>query len=101
MKPPQHLIDAMLLQDGQLGVLISTLCLGAALALRDGRSTDLTDIQSNRPIPDDLREMIRSAHARIVEELRDATREQLDEAIALYSAHLKAAGYTFTAGQDN
>jgi hypothetical protein len=100
MKPPQEQIDRML-ADGEFGVLVSIVCLGAALAVKRGGDATITDLQCDRPLPEKLKAAIRQASAERVEDFRRATPEQLDCAIALYTAHLKAAGYTYTAGQDN
>jgi hypothetical protein len=40
-------------------------------------------------------------HQAAIEDLRRCTPQELEAAIALHSAHLRAAGYTFTFGKDN
>ncbi len=102
MKVPEELV-AKMLGDGETGILASVVCLGAALAVKRGGDTRLLDISdaSGRPISNRLKASIVEAHARAVENFRSATPEEVDRAIALSSAHLRAAGYCFTTGRDN
>jgi len=86
---------------GGLGVLVSMASLGVALALKRGGSTDLTSVGSIDPVSPEIEALIRELHGIAVKELACFTPHELDEAIALYTAHLKAAGYTVTAGADN
>lgn len=92
MNPPSH---------GARGILVSTVCLGAALAVKRGGSTELTRIQSDQPVTPELEAAIRRAHSVMVEVFRKASPLELDCSIALYQAHLKAAGVLITTGRDN
>ncbi len=103
MNPPRHLIEAML-KDGYLGELSSMLCLGAAMAMKRGLPPELTSIsdpRTGRPVAPTLEAVLRKVHAAIVMELQNATQDQLDYAIATYTAHLKAAGYSVEAGYEH
>ncbi len=100
MNPPRRLIDR-LLADGEKGILTSIICLSAALAVKRGGSTDLTSIETTPPLSPAMKARARDGHALAVEMYRHATPLELDCAIALFGAHLKAAGFTYTAGRDN
>ncbi len=103
MNPPRHLIESML-ADGYLGELSSILCLGAALAIRRGLPAELTSISdpiTGERVPPAVEVALRKIHAAVVAEMQGATQEQLDHAIAMYTAHLKAAGYSIEAGYEH
>lgn len=94
MSLPSHLVERMLGR-GDLGVLVSVLSLGAALAIRDGRDPALVSIEAlaGMPLPDSFQAAARRAHGHILEQLRRATPEELDVAIEVARAHLRVAGY--------
>jgi hypothetical protein len=91
-KPPRHLVDR-LLAEGERGITVSIVCLAAAMAVKRGGSTELTSIQCNVPVTDTMQARMREAHEALVATFREASAVELDHAIALYTAHLKAAGY--------
>jgi hypothetical protein len=100
--PPEQI--ARMLADGSRGVFVSMVCLSAALAVKRGcaAAPPINGLLcSSGPAPDGLLQAMRKAHEETFAMMRTATPEQLDAAIALYAAHLKAAGFTFTYGQDN
>jgi hypothetical protein len=102
--PPEQI--ARMLADGSRGVFVSMVCLSAALAVKRGCTSvpPIKDLRcSSGPTPEGLLQATRKVHEATFAQMRAATPtpEQLDAAIALYTAHLKAAGVTFTYGQDN
>jgi hypothetical protein len=103
VKPPREQIEKML-AEGYLGELTSMVCLGAALAVKRGEPGGLESIKdalTGESLTPDLEAHIKKAHDEVMEILRSASSSDLDHAIALYTAHLKAAGYSVEAGYDH
>jgi hypothetical protein len=103
MNPPRHILDEML-ADGHIGELTSIICLGAALVVKNGGPSEITEISDPRTgerVPPELEEFLKMLHIDTVAALKVATPDELDHAIALYTAHLKEAGYTIEAGYDH
>lgn len=102
MKPPQRLIDRML-ADGQVGVLSSIISLGAALAVKRGTCAPLLGVQTSegQPMQPEFEAAVKRAHAAAVEEMRHDSVEQLEASIALFSEHLRQAGYVWDVGRSD
>jgi hypothetical protein len=104
MNPPKALIDKML-ADGPKGLLVSMLCLMVAHAVKKGDPIETIDhVELQDPVthqpwaPDQLR-AARVAMRACYEDLSTGTPLQVDHAIALYTAHLKAAGFCVEVGR--
>ena len=102
MSLPSHLVERMLGR-GDLGVLVSMLTLGAALAIRDGRDPGFVSIEdiAGTPLSASFQALARRAHGRILEQLRRAPPDELDVAIEVARAHLRLAGYDVMYGRGN
>jgi hypothetical protein len=99
MEPPKEQIERML-RDGRKGLIVSVLCLGAAYAVKRGESLEDVEIQdpfTHAPLPN--QSAWRAAMRACYDELKGGTPVQVDHAIALYTAHLKAAGYNVETGR--
>ncbi len=97
--PQRALLDRM--PRTPLGAIVSLLCLGAAMAIRQGRPTTLVSIcdpMTGRRLPSEIEAVLRQKHDEAVAVLRSATPEELDDAIALYRAHLTEMGYRIEGG---
>ncbi len=103
MNIPAHIIDGML-ADGYLSELSSMVCLGAAIVIKQGLPPEVRsfgDPITGEPLPSDVQAWLGEAYAKAVVEMQAATPEELDYSIALYTAHLKAAGYSIEAGYEH
>lgn len=103
MNPPKDVIEDML-RDGQRGVFISMICLGVAIAIKRREpieNVQILDPDPAQPISEDERAMIRGVMRESWNEMRHGTPVEIDAAIALYKAHLKAAGYSVLEGYGN
>ena len=94
-----------MLSGGRIGEITSMLCLCAAMAVRRGHPPEIESIHdpvTGERLPPEVERDMMTAHAEAVLLFRSATAIDLDHAIALYTAHLKAAGYSIEeAGHDN
>jgi hypothetical protein len=103
VNPPRHVIEKML-ADGYLGELSSIVCLGAAMLIKKGLPPEVpsfSDPITGEALPPDVQAWLQGAHTKAVAEMQGATQDQLDHAIAMYTAHLKAAGYSIEAGYEH
>jgi hypothetical protein len=103
VNPPRHVIEKML-ADGYLGELSSMVCLGAAMVIKQGLPPEVPsfgDPVTGEALPRGVEAFLQEVHAKAVAEFRTATPEELDCAIATYTAHLKAAGYSIEAGYEH
>jgi len=101
MNPPKEQIDRML-ADGSVGIMTSIVCLGAAVAVKRGESPEDVKVESpDQPLTEEEIAGFKDLLRRSYDLFRHASPAELERAIALYTAHLKAAGYNIEAGQDH
>jgi hypothetical protein len=98
LNPPQDLIDGML-RDGHIGVMSSLVCLGAAVAVKRGEPIENVKWQvPGVALSKADQAFMAGALRRAYDMFKTDPPDSLDFSIALYKAHLKAAGYAIEEG---
>ena len=100
MNPPDEQIKKML-GDGWIGEISSIVCLSAAYAVKRGEPIEKVKIESpdpKRPLSHQEERLLLKVMREMYALLKMGTPQEVDCAIALYTAHLKAAGYSVEAG---